>query len=182
MILCDQDILQEIKNGNLRFDPMIELDQVSTSSIDLRLANVFTVPNEPTPGISVTIDPGAISPEAVFDKFAKKVAVPSGNKYELKPGDFVLGYTLERIELPNNLAARIEGRSSMARLGVSIHQTAPTVQAAFAGQLRLEISNVGPYTVLLKPGMRFCQLIVEKLSSPSQSMARSRWQDQAVST
>ena len=182
MILCDQDILNEIKNGNLRFDPMIELDQVSTSSIDLRLANVFTVPNKPKPGISVTIDPGAISPEDVFDEFAKRVAVPSGDKYELNPGDFVLGYTLERIELPNYLAARIEGRSSMARFGVSIHQTAPTVQAAFAGQLRLEISNVGPYTVLLEPGMRFCQLIVEKLSSPSQSKSRSRWQDQAAST
>ena len=181
MILCDKDILQEIENGNLRFDPMIETDQVSTSSIDLRLANVFTVPNQPKPGISVAIDPGAISAEDVFDDYAKKVDVPSGDTFELNPGDFVLGYTLERIELPNDLAARIEGRSSMARFGVSVHQSAPTVQASFAGQLRLEISNVGPFTVLLEPGMRFCQLIVEKLSSPAQSKMTSRWQDQAAS-
>lgn len=181
MILCDQDIFHEIDAGNLKFDPMIELDQVSTSSIDLRLANVFTVPNKPRPGVSVTIDPGSVSPEDVFDDHAERVTVAAGGKFELKPSAFVLGYTLERLELPNHLAARIEGRSSMARLGVSIHQTAPTVHAAFAGQLRLEISNVGPYTVLLEPGMRFCQLIVEKLSSPSRSTVRSRWQGQGAS-
>ena len=90
MILCDKDILQEIENGNLRFDPMIETDQVSTSSIDLRLANVFTVPNEPKPGISVAIDPGAISAEDVFDDYAEKVAVPSGDTFELNPGGLCL--------------------------------------------------------------------------------------------
>ena len=181
MILCDQDILQEIDDGNLKFDPMIELDQISTSAIDLRLANTFTIPNKPRQGVTVTIDPGTISPEEVFNDYAETVSVPDGDSFEVKPGAFVLGYTMERIELPTHLAARIEGRSSMARLGLSIHQTAPTVHAAFAGQLRLEISNVGPYTVLLEPGMRFCQLIVEKLSSPSQSTLTSRWQGQGVS-
>lgn len=182
MILSDQDILREIDAGHLKFDPMIELDQISTSSIDLRLANVFTVPNKPKCGVTLTIDPGAISPEGVFDDYAEKVSIPSGEKFEVKPGDFVLGYTLERIALPNYLAARIEGRSSMARFGVSVHQSAPTVHASFAGQLRLEISNVGPFTVRLEPGMRFCQLIVEKLSSPSQSPPKSQWQGQAAST
>ena len=182
MILSDEDILSEIKAGHLKFDPMIDLDQISTSSIDLRLANVFTVPNEPRTGVSLTIDPEEISPEAVFDDYAKKVAVPDGGKFEVKPGDFVLGYTMERVELSNSLAARIEGRSSMARFGVSVHQSAPTVHATFAGQLRLEISNVGPYSVLLEPGMRFCQLVVEKLSSPSRSTVNSRWQGQSAST
>lgn len=181
MILSDQDILREIDAGHLKFDPMIEPDQISTSSIDLRLANVFTVPTEPKSGISLTIDPGEISPEAVFADYAETVTVQPGDRFEVNPGAFILGYTLERIELPDHLAARIEGRSSMARFGVSVHQSAPTVQASFAGQLRLEISNVGPYTVRLEPGMRFCQLIVEQLSSPAQSTAKSRWQDQAAS-
>ncbi len=69
----------------------------------------------------------------------------------------------------------------MARFGVSVHQSAPTVHASFASQLRLEISNVGPYTVQLEPGMRFCQLIVEKLSSPSESTLESQWQGQGAS-
>ena len=181
MILSDQDILREIDAGHLKFDPMIELDQISTSSIDLRLASVFTVPTEPKSGVSLTIDPGEISPEDVFADYAETVTVLCGGRFEVKPGDFVLGYTLERIELSNNLAARIEGRSSMARFGVSVHQSAPTVHASFAGQLRLEISNVGPYTVLLAPGMRFCQLIVEKLSSPSDSTVESQWHGQGDS-
>lgn len=182
MPLSDRDILKEIENGNLVFDPAVELNQVSASSIDLRLADVFTVPKPPGRGISISIDPSVTSAEDVFNEYAKENVVPSGERFELKPGAFVLGYTLEKVSLPNYLAARIEGRSSMARLGVSIHQTAPTVQANFIGQLRLEISNVGPYTVLLEPGTRFCQLIVEKLSSPALSTNLSQFQNQGSST
>lgn len=181
MILSDRDIFKEIKRGGLKFTPPVELDQISASSIDLRLADVFTVPKTPRDGISMTIDPGKISPEVVHEEYSKVVTLGPGRKFELKPQDFVLGYTLETVELPNYLAARIEGRSSMARLGVSIHQTAPTVQANFRGQLRLEISNLGPYSVLLEPGTRFCQLIVEQLSSPAQSTTESQWQGQQSS-
>lgn len=179
MILSNRDILEEIECGGLTFDPMIEPDQVSTSSIDLRLANVFTVPR-PTPlGVSMTIDSEEILPEAVFAQYAEEVVVPKGCKFELEPGAFVLGYTLEKVRLSNYLAARIEGRSLMARFGVSIHQTAPTVHANYNGQLRLEISNVGPYTVLIGPGTRFCQLIVERLSSPADPTHDSQWQHQS---
>lgn len=181
MPLSDRDIFKEIECGGLRFDPVIELNQVSTSSIDLRLANIFTIPRPPRRGVSLTVDPSMISPEDVFNEYAEVVSIPSGDKFELEPGAFVLGYTLEKVGLSNYLAARIEGRSSMARLGVSIHQTAPTVQANFSGQLRLEISNIGPYTVMLEPGTRFCQLIVEKLSSPAESPDVSQWQDQSSS-
>ena len=152
MPLSDRDIFKEIEIGNLVFDPVIELNQVSASSVDLRLSDVFTIPKPPGRGVSITIDPSMTSAEGVFNEYAKEDVVPSGGKFELEPGAFVLGYTLEKVSRPNYLAARIEGRSSMARLGVSVHQTAPTVQASFSGQLRLEISNVGPYTVLLEPG------------------------------
>ena len=181
MPLSDRDIFKEIEIGNLVFDPVIELNQVSASSVDLRLSDVFTIPKPPGRGVSITIDPSMTSAEDVFNEYAKEDVVPSGGKFELEPGAFVLGYTLEKVSLPNNLAARIEGRSSMARLGVSVHQTAPTVQANFSGQLRLEISNVGPYTVLLEPGTRFCQLIVEKLSSPARSTNVSQFQNQGSS-
>ena len=115
----------------------------------------------------------------MFAQYAEEVVVPDGGKFELKPGAFVLGYTLERVGLSNHLAARIEGRRWLARSGVSIHQTAPTVQANFEGQLRLEISNSGPYTMLIGPGTRFCQLIVERLSSPADPTDESRWQHQS---
>lgn len=181
MILSDVDIFKEVESGGVKFDPVIESDQVSTSSIDLRLGNVFTRHLRPLTGMSVVIDPDQTSPERISREYGETIVVPRGEKFELRPGDFVLGYTLESVELPNYLAARIEGRSKMARFGVSIHQTAPTVQANFKGQLRLEISNIGPYTVLLEPGTRFCQLIIERLSSPAQSTAPSQWQGQSSS-
>ena len=181
MPLSDRDILKEVENGSLVFDPEIEPNQVSASSVDLRLAGIFTVPKQPGRGISISIDPSMTSAEEVFNEYAKEDVVHSGERFELKPGAFVLGYTLEKVSMPNYLAARIEGRSSLARLGVSIHQTAPTVQANFSGQLRLEISNVGPYTVLLEPGTYFCQLIVEKLSSPALSRSVSQYQNQRSS-
>ena len=181
MILSDTDIWQEIEKGGLKFEPMVEDDQIGTSAVDLRLANVFTVPKKPPSGIAITIDPAKISPEEALDVNSDEIVVQTGEKFSLEPGAFVLGYTLERVELSNYLATRIEGRSSFARLGVSVHQTAPTVHAKFAGQLRLEISNIGPYTVLLEPGSIFCQLIVERLSSPSETASTSQWQGQGPS-
>lgn len=181
MILSNNDIIEEIERGGLNFDPMIDYTHISASSVDLRLGNIFTRHPNPLQGMSIVIDPGEVSPEDALREFGERIVVPSGEKFELNPGDFVLGYTLESVELPDYLAARIEGRSRMARFGVSVHQTAPTVQANFSGQLRLEISNIGPYTVLLEPGTRFCQLIIEKLSSPAQSTTPSQWQGQSSS-
>ena len=182
MILSDTDLWLEIQQGGLEFEPMVNEDQIRTSAIDLRLDKVFTVPRKPPgQGMEVIVDLGEISPEEALEFNSDVRTVPQGEKFRLRPGTFVLGYTLERVKLSNYLAARIEGRSSFARLGVSVHQTAPTVHANFAGQLRLEISNIGPYTVLLEPGTIFCQLIVERLSSPSDSTSSSQWQDQRSS-
>ena len=96
----------------------------------------------------------------------------------MEPGAFALGSTLERVAMPLNLAARVEGKSSVARFGLSIHQSAPTVHADFRGNIRLEISNVGPFVCRLIPGTRICQLIVEELKDPSSEPLRSRFQDQ----
>ena len=129
---------------------------MSSSSIDLRLGDTFTVPRVPLAGVSIHIDPLITSPEDALRDYSDIVKIGQGEKFALEPGAFVLGYTLERVELSNYLAARVEGRSSIARWGISIHQTAPTVQAGFSGQLRLEIANLGPYTILLEPEMPFC--------------------------
>jgi len=180
MVLSSSDIWTEINRGGLKFEPNIELGQVSSSSVDLRLGDTFTVPRPPRPGVSISIDPLMASPEDALKDYSDIVKVGRGEKFNLEPGAFVLGYTLERVELSDSLAARIEGRSSIARLGISVHQTAPTVQAGFSGRLRLEIANLGPYTILLEPGMPFCQLIVERLSSPASTARESRWQGQGV--
>ncbi len=90
----------------------------------------------------------------------------------------MLAYTLESISLSNEFSARVEGRSSFARLGVAIHQTAPTVHATFQGQLRLEISNVGPFRCVLRPGMTIGQLIIERLGMPAATTLKSRFQGQ----
>ena len=180
MVLSNNDIKAEISRGGLKFEPNIDLGQMSPSSIDLRLGDTFTVPRVPPAGVSIHIDPMITSPEDALRKYSDIVKVGRGEKFALEPGAFVLGYTLERVELSNYLAARVEGRSSIARWGISIHQTAPTVQAGFSGQLRLEIANLGPYTILLEPGMPFCQLIVERLSSPASSARESRWQGQGI--
>ena len=180
MILSSSDIWTEISQGGLKFEPNIEFGQMSSSSVDLRLGDTFTVPREPRPGVSITIDPLMTSPEDALRDYSDIVKVGRGGEFALKPGVFVLGYTLERVELSDYLAARIEGRSSIARLGVSVHQTAPTVQAGFSGRLRLEIANLGPYTIRLEAGMQFCQLIVERLSSPASPTRESQWQGQGI--
>lgn len=97
----------------------------------------------------------------------------------MKPHTVVIGKTRERIELPNHLAARIEGKSSLARLGLAVHLTAPTVQAGFQGPLYLEMFNAGPFTLELVAGMKIAQLIVEHLGLPASRGYQGRFQGQS---
>ena len=106
------------------------------------------------------------------------IVVEAGQPFVLEPNQFVLAWTRETITLPNFLCARVEGRSTLARLGLSIHQTAPTVHATFSGRLRLELRNGGPYALELYSGTRVCQLIVETLTSPSLASLQSIHQNQ----
>ena len=182
MVLSDQEIWMEINSGRLSFDPVIDQAQVSPSAVDLRLSNQFTVFNPPHEGETTHLDLTKIpSVEDTIKRHAVEVTVPQGECFTLEPKTFVLAYTREYIKLPNYLAARIEGRSSLARIGISIHQTAPTVHATFEGQLRLEITNNGPFACELWPGMRFCQLVVKRLGSPAVSSLRSPFQQQQQS-
>ena len=168
MILSDREIWMEVGSGRLTFSPELEPSQVGPSSIDLRLGNEFTVFNPPRPGLQTTIDLAKLeNVETVAESLGSTVTRSNGEPFQLDPGLFVLAYTLEYIAMPNYLAARVEGRSSLARLGISVHQTAPTVHATFEGQLRLEISHNGPYPCLIYPEQRICQLVIERLGSPS---------------
>lgn len=106
-------------------------------------------------------------------QFSEEVVESEGEPFVVEPGMFVLAWTRETINLPNFLSARVEGRSTLARLGLSVHQSAPTVHATFRGRLQLEMTNAGPFTIELYPGQRICQLVLETMSQPATSVLES---------
>lgn len=179
MILSDVEIWEAIQSGEIIFTPSLSPEQVSTSSIDLRLGNTYTIFTPPEPGVSVHIDITQIkSVEKVLQNYSKIITLDDNDKYTLEPGHFILAYTEEYIKLPSHIAARVEGRSTLARLGLTVHQTAPTVHATFEGKLRLEICNNGLFNCEIRPRMKFCQLILERLGKPASSQLISQFQKQ----
>ena len=177
MIYGEPDIANALESGEFRIEPRPSRDLFSTSSVDLRLGSRFNVFEAPLAGTEISVLVHMVDVEAVAMRYAPEVSIPDGGYIEVKPNAFVLGYTLESVALPRHLAARVEGKSSLARLGLSIHQTAPTVQAGWNGHLRLEISNVGPFVCRLIPGIPICQLIFEELKRPATNPLTSRFQE-----
>lgn len=175
MILCDTEIRSAIRYGQIIVEPPPDDEQYSTTAVDLRLGgSEFKRWHKHGPGIDLIIDP---SQKGFFPSAASfLVDCPTGEDGSLilKPGDFVLALTLERIEIreESRLAARVEGKSSLARLGLGIHVTAPTIHAGFQGQITLEMKNHGDVPIRLRPGMPVCQLIFELVfGTPTQTMA-----------
>ena len=181
MVLSDLEIKMEIGSGRLRFTPEIEWDQITPSSVDLRLGNEFTTFRRDAEGAETIVDLGRVgNVEEIAERYGDRSILAQGETLRLNPGQLTLAYTLEYIEMPNYLAARVEGRSSLGRLGISIHQTAPTVHATFQGQLRLEILNSGPGSLAcFTRGQRICQLVFERLNTPYRILTlASRFQGQ----
>lgn len=186
MVLSEKDIRELLVSGRLAFRPPLEDQQLGVSAIDLRLGYNFAfyptlaagLPANVSAIFNQTVDLGD---EALVQDFISRVRrannrrLGDGDFIEIRPGAFLLAETLESFTLPDNLAARVEGRSIYARLGLTVHQTAPTVKPGWAGQLTLEIVNNGPFTYRLYPGMHLCQLILEQLSSPALVSEQSAW-------
>ena len=188
MILTDREITELIQSGRLTFNPSLDADQIKATAIDLRLGYNFST--YPYDSSSLPENVRSILSQAVDLRDEGKVVefinylrrennrtLQPGQPIEIQPRSLLLAETLEEFKLPNDIAARIEGRSTYARLGLAVHQTAPSVKPAWSGQLTLEIVNNGPFTYRLYPGMRLCQLILERLESPILSPERSAWQD-----
>ena len=176
----------ELRTGRLVISPEVEETQIGPSSIDLHLSNRFTIFKKTEKeladlvGFNSHVDLANIANvEAIVRAVGDEITLEEGKKRQIDTGEFILAYTRERIELPNYLSARVEGRSTLARLGLSIHQTAPTVHATFKGQLRLEIMNNGPLPCLLSPGIVICQLILERLGWPAVRSLTSAFQNQS---
>ena len=173
MILSNIEIQRAIDEGRLVIQPEPlprrpragQYCPYDTHAVDVRLYHEITAPGPGPYHFDVT-EPETLS--QVIAQHSQKYTLTDEAPYPLKPHQFILGRTLERIELPTDrgtphLAARIEGKSSWARCGLMVHFTAPTVHPGWSGPLTLEIINLGPMTFVLRPGMRIAQLIVEEV-------------------
>jgi dCTP deaminase len=160
VLLSDRDIKAEIDGGRVRLQPYDEA-MVQPSSIDVRLDKYFRLfDNHKYP----FIDPAADQPE-----LTRLIEVENGDPFILHPGEFVLGSSFEIVTLPDDLAARLEGKSSLGRLGLLTHSTAGFVDPGFSGHVTLELSNVATLPIKLWPGMKVGQLCFMRLSSPADS-------------
>ena len=159
MILTDREILSALSSKHIFIDPLPPADAYSSTTVDLTLAGKFTT-WDASPGVSIR--PGKAGHK--YSHLAKFQTSINAAQYELKSMSFVLAWTAEEVKIPNasRLAARVEGKSSIARLGISVHITAPTIHSGFEGQVQLEMFNFGPHDIVLDAGMRICQLVFEQ--------------------
>jgi dCTP deaminase len=159
VLLSDRDLQAEINKGRLALDPY-EPGLVQPSSIDVRLDRMFRVFNN----VKYT----HIDPSIQQDELTTAVETPDGEPFVLHPGEFVLGSTLEVVTLPDDLAARLEGKSSLGRLGLVTHSTAGFIDPGFSGHVTLELSNLANLPITLWPGMKIGQICVFRLSTPAE--------------
>lgn len=158
MLLSDRDLHAALTTGRLGIQPFDD-ELVQPSSIDVRLDRRFRVFNNQK---YTHIDPSEQQ-----DDLTSAVEVADDESFVLHPGEFVLASTLEVITLPADLAARLEGKSSLGRLGLLTHSTAGFIDPGFSGHVTLELSNVANLPITLWPGMKIGQLAVFELSSPA---------------
>jgi len=174
MLLADRDILAQVQSGRVGIDPW-DAAMVQPSSIDVRLDKYFRVfENHRYP----VIDPAEDQSE-----LTREVTPAAGVPFVLHPGEFALGSTYEYVSLPDDIAARLEGKSSLGRLGLLTHSTAGFIDPGFCGHVTLELSNMATLPIKLWPGMKIGQLCFFKLSSPAEhpygsTAAGSRYQGQ----
>ena len=160
MILSDRDIRAQIGSGRVVIDPY-DPECVQPSSVDLHVDNQFRVfANSRYPFIDVRLE---------MPELTELVEVKPDEPFILHPGEFVLGSTLERVALPDDLVARLEGKSSLGRLGLLIHSTAGYVDPGWDGYLTLELSNVANLPITLYPGMKIGQISFFMLSTPAEA-------------
>lgn len=174
MILSDVSIRKALADGRIAIDPLDDAC-IQPSSVDLHVDRYFRVfRNDTTP---------YIDPKEPQENLTELVEVVDDNAFILHPGEFVLGSTHERVKLPDDLVARLEGKSSLGRLGLLIHSTAGFVDAGWDGHLTLELSNVANLPIAIYPGMKIGQISFLQMTTPadqpygSRSM-RSKYQGQ----
>jgi dCTP deaminase len=159
VLLSDGDIRKEVESGRLVLEPW-DAELLQPSSIDVRLDRFFRVFNN---SAYTHIDPAVQQ-----DELTSLVEAEGDSPFVLHPGEFVLGSTLEAVTVPDDLAGRLEGKSSLGRLGLLTHSTAGFIDPGFSGHITLELSNVANLPITLWPGMKIGQLCLFRLSSASE--------------
>jgi dCTP deaminase len=165
VILSDRSLREAIAAGRLVVDPLDD-DAIQPSSIDVRLDNRFRV--------FYTARHPYIDVKQPMDDLTELVEVKPDDAFILHPGEFVLGSTLEQVGIPPDLAARLEGKSSLGRLGLMTHSTAGFLDPGFVGHVTLELSNVANLPITLYPGMRIGQIAVFQLTTAAERPYGSR--------
>lgn len=159
MLLSDRDIRSQVDQGRIKIEPW-EADFVQPSSLDVRLDKFFRMfDNHRYP----VIDP------AEEQEYLTRLIDAGNEPFVLHPGEFVLGSTYEQVTLPEDIAARLEGKSSLGRLGLLTHSTAGFIDPGFTGHITLELSNTATMPIKLYPGMKVGQLCFFQLSSPAEN-------------
>ena len=174
MLLSDRDIRSEIQSGRVAVEPFEEA-MIQPSSVDIRLDKFFRVFENHKYSV--------IDPSIEQSELTREVIAEGDEAFILHPGEFVLASTYEIITLPDDIAGRLEGKSSLGRLGLLTHSTAGFIDPGFSGHITLELSNVANLPVKLYPGMKIGQLCLIKLSSPAEhpygsAIYASRYQGQ----
>jgi dCTP deaminase len=158
VILSDRSIREALAAGRIQIDPFDD-NMVQPSSVDVRLDRYFRVFLNHTMAV--------IDVKKDLEELTRLVEMDDDRPFVLHPGEFVLGSTLERVGLPNDLVARIEGKSSLGRLGLLIHSTAGFIDAGFDGHVTLELANVASLPITLYPGMKIGQVSFMHMTTPA---------------
>ncbi|MDL5051828.1 dCTP deaminase [Oscillatoria amoena NRMC-F 0135] len=161
MVLSDQDIRRYMDEGKIRVTPVLPNEQIGSCSVDFRLGNEFSIfEHSKHPYID-------LRNKVEIENLMRPIVVPEGEPFILQPREFALAITHEHLELADDVLGRLEGRSSLGRIGVIVHGTAGLFDPGWSGKATLELSNLGIMPVALYPGMRICSMTFEQLSSPS---------------
>lgn len=163
MVLSRPDLLDSIASGRLGLDPPVGATRVGPVSIDLKLGRRFSRFRAVRPGhiAAIHVDPALWGSQDLWEHFEDR------DVYRLEPGAFVLAHTLERVRIPNDVVGLVEGRSSFARVGVTVHVTAPKIDPGFQGTITLEMANFGTVPVDLRPTIdEPAQLLLLRLTRP----------------
>lgn len=169
MILSDKDIRNNISLGKIKISPAPNLsEQLGSCSIDFHLGHTFKIFNHSK---YPYIDPRDAS---LSSEIMKEIIVPEGETFIMRPGEFCLATTIENLELADDLLGRLEGRSSLGRLGIIVHSTAARFDPGWTGKPVMELGNIGVMPVALYPGMRVCSFTFEQVSSPVENPYRKR--------
>ena len=184
VILSDRSLREQLDAGRIVIDPLDD-SLIQPSSVDVRISNLFRVFRNHSAGV--------IDVKQDMTGLTELIEMPCGEDgignepFMLHPGEFVLGSTLERIAVPNDLVGRVEGKSSLGRLGLLIHSTAGFIDAGFDGHITLELANVASLPITLYPGMKIGQISFMEMTSPAdlpygQGAKGSKYQGQAGPT